>query len=57
MTSHDPSHDPAPTVPQPVLTREIESLGGKVVSKVSKTTTICISDQGKTTTVYNSVHV
>ena len=32
---------------KPVLTRQIESLGGKVVSKVNENTTICISNESK----------
>ncbi len=32
---------------QPELTRIVENLGGKVVSKSSKATTICISDKSE----------
>ena len=32
---------------KPILTKKIEDLGGKVVSKVTENTTICISDKSK----------
>ena len=32
---------------KPVLTKQVESLGGRVVSKVTENTTICISDESK----------
>ena len=38
---------------QPELTREVESLGGKVVSKVTDNTTICISDKSESVSPNN----
>lgn len=32
---------------KPVLTRQIEDLGGRVVSKVTDATTICVSSESK----------